>query len=52
MKIFSPYITSKNILGKDCAKDISHFLVFVKNILNVLYNTKNNSVQNIPSGKF
>ena len=52
MKIFSPYIASKNSLEKECARDISHILVFDKNILNVLYHTKNSSVQNIPSEKF
>ena len=40
MKIFSPYIVPKNIPEKEYARDISHFLVLVKNILNVLYHTK------------
>ena len=55
MKIFSPYIyvkkifssyISKNILDKELTRDITHFPVLVKNILNILRHTKNNSVQN------
>ena len=36
MKIFSPYIISKNILENEFTRGITHFLVLVKNILNVL----------------
>ena len=52
MKIFSPYIISKNILEKEFARGITHFPVLVKNILNVLWHTKNSLIYNIPSGKF
>ena len=38
-------IASKNILEKECARDSSHFLVLVKNILNVLYHTKKLSLE-------
>ena len=46
MKIFFPYIISKNILEKQFTRGIMYFPVLVKNILNVLWHTKNNSVQN------
>ena len=36
MKIFSPYIISKNILEKEFTRGITYFPVLVKNILNVL----------------
>ena len=52
MKMFSPYILWKDILEKEFARGITHFLVLVKNILNVLWHTKNRSIQNITSGKF
>ena len=52
MKIFSPYIISKNILEKEFTSGITHFPVLVKNILNVPWHTKNSLIQNIPSGKF
>ena len=45
-EIFSPYIISKNILEKEFTRGITHFPVLVKNILNVLRHTKNNSFQN------
>ena len=39
-KMFSSYILWKNILEKAFAGGITHFLVLVKNILNVLSHTK------------
>ena len=50
--MFSPYILWKNILEKEFARGTTHFLVLVKNILNVLWHTKNSSTQNFPSRKF
>ena len=46
MKIFSPYIISKNILEKEFITGISHFPGSVKKLLNILWHAKNNSVQN------
>ena len=46
MKIFSSYIIQKNILEKELIRCITHFLVLVNNVLNILWHTKNNSVQN------
>ena len=45
MKIFSPYIISKNVLEKEFATDISYFLGSVKKLLNILCYAKNYSVQ-------
>ena len=42
MKIFSPYIISKNVLEKEFATDISYFLGSIKKLL---WYAKNNSVQ-------
>ena len=33
MKIFSPHIVSKNILEKEFARGITHFLVLIKHFL-------------------
>ena len=46
MKIFSPYTISKDLLEKDFTRGITHFPVLVKNILNILWHARNNSVQN------
>ena len=46
MKIFSPYIISKNVLEKEFTTGISYFPVSVKKLLNILWHAKNNSVQN------
>ena len=46
MKIVSPYIISKNILGKDFTRGITHFPGSVMNVLNFLGHAKNNSIQN------
>ena len=46
MKIFSPYIISKNILEKEFTRGITHFPVLFKNILDILRHAKNNLVQN------
>ena len=46
MEIFSPCIISKNILEKEFTRGITHFPVLVKKIINVLWHTKNNLVQN------
>ena len=36
IKIFSAYIISKNILENELTRGITHFLVLVKNVLNIL----------------
>ena len=41
MKMFSP---NERILEKEFARGITHFPVLVKNILNVIWHTKNSSV--------
>ena len=46
MKIFPSYIISKNILEKEFTTGISYFPVSVKELLNILWHAKNNSVQN------
>ena len=46
MKIFSPDIISKNILEKEFTRGISYFPGSIKNILNILWHAKNNSVKN------
>ena len=46
MKIFSPYIISKNVLEKEFTTGISYFLGLIKKLLNILWYAKNNSVQN------
>ena len=48
MKMFSPYILWKNILEKEFARDITHFIVLVKNSLNVLWHAKDSSLQKVP----
>ena len=46
MKIFSPYIISKNVLEKEFTTSISYFPVPIKKLLNLPWHAKNNSVQN------
>ena len=46
MKIFSPYIISKNLLEKEFTRGITYFTGLVKNVLIILWHAKNNSVQN------
>ena len=46
MKIFSPYIISKNLLEKEFTTGISYLRVSIKKLLNILRHTRTNSVQN------
>ena len=46
MKIFSPFIMSKNILEKGLTRGITHFPGSVKKVINILWHAKSNSVQN------
>ena len=46
VKIFSPYITSKNVLEKEFTTSIPYFPGSFKKLPNILGYAKNNSVQN------